>query len=208
MQAHQLAAETQPALGMRREHTLTIGWVAAESEHVLDPSCLMRRISSRRSSTLQSRQVRCAIGSSPVSSRMRSTTRTVRSSRRLPPAPWVTDTNAGCSGRSAAMVEKRRSAPSSSAGGKNSNEKRGSPRWSSVSMRIGALSFTRFNATSEDERRGHAGLRGAHVSFRGTWTPLRQSLRQPASSRSSLSSCSDQPCSAPANASAGGIGSK
>ena len=37
------------------------------------------------------------------------------------------ETKAGSSSRSAAMAAKRRSAPSSSLGGKNSNEKRGSP---------------------------------------------------------------------------------
>ncbi len=100
------------------------------------PNAWYWRISSTSSSTVESLQVRWAMGSSPVSSRIRLTRRTVRSSRALPPAPCVTDTKAGSRSRSAAMVAKSRSAPSSSRGGKNSNENSGSPRAKRLSMRM------------------------------------------------------------------------
>ena len=88
------------------------------------------------------------MGTSPVSRAMRSTRRTVRWSRWLPPAPWVTDTNAGSSSRNAARVANSRSAPASSLGGKNSKENKGSPRLKRLLVRIAPQGgrLTRFGA--------------------------------------------------------------
>ena len=52
---------------------------------------------------------------------MRAVTRTVRSWL-VPPAPYVTETNVGSSGSRSVMVRHSTSSPSSSFGGKNSNE--------------------------------------------------------------------------------------
>jgi hypothetical protein len=65
--------------------------------------------------------VRCAIGSSVVSVATRSVTATVVS-RVVPPAPYVIDTNDGCSDSSSRMACQSSRSPSAVFGGKNSNE--------------------------------------------------------------------------------------
>jgi hypothetical protein len=82
-----------------------------------------RRNSSRECPT----QVTCAIGSIPSSALTRVTTSIVRS-RLDPPAPYVTDTKAGSSTRSASIVSMSFATPASVFGGKNSNEMKGSGR--------------------------------------------------------------------------------
>ncbi len=72
-------------------------------------------------------QVRCAIASISVSCLMRVTISSVRP-RDEPPAPQVTLTKAGASGRSARSDSKSEATPASFLGGKNSKEKIGSPR--------------------------------------------------------------------------------
>ncbi len=99
------------------------------------------RTSSRRarsSSTVVPTQERCAIASIPYS-RLISRVISIVRSRVEPPAPYVTDTNAGPSSRSSDRVPRSLSMPSSSFGGKNSNEKHGrrsSSIWS-IRMRKG-----------------------------------------------------------------------
>ena len=79
---------------------------------------------------------KCAIASMPTSSRRRTTRSAVRA-RVEPPAPKVTDTNAGSSVRSVRIVSSSCSTPASSRGGKNSNEKHGRE------AAISSLTFTR-----------------------------------------------------------------
>ena len=72
-------------------------------------------------------QVTCAIASISSSCLIRVTISSVRP-RVDPPAPQVTLTKEGPSGLSARTASKRASTPASVFGGKNSNEKSGSPR--------------------------------------------------------------------------------
>ena len=69
-------------------------------------------------------------------SRLTRVTMSIVFSRVLPPAPYVTDTKLGSSSRSLAIVRSRACSPASVLGGKNSNEKTGSPRPNSSSTRI------------------------------------------------------------------------
>ncbi len=77
------------------------------------------------SSVVWPTQVRWAIGSIVVSRAIRRVIPTVRS-RVPPPAPYVTETNVGCSGSSSRIERQSTASPSASAGGKNSNE---NERW-------------------------------------------------------------------------------
>ncbi len=71
-------------------------------------------------------QVRCASGVIDVSAAIWWVTRTVRS-RVEPPAPYVTETNVGCSVSSSRSAVQSWRSPASSLGGKNSNENDFSP---------------------------------------------------------------------------------
>ncbi len=65
-----------------------------------------------------------------------------------PPAPYVTDANAGSSWRSAASAARRLRSPSSVFGGKNSNENSGSVRLAMISsIRMAELSWAAQTAT-------------------------------------------------------------
>jgi hypothetical protein len=80
--------------------------------------------------------VKCAIASSPCDARILETISIVLA-RVDPPAPQVTDTNAGSSSRSCSRAENRFCSPSAVLGGKNSNENTGSRPPSMISsMRI------------------------------------------------------------------------
>ncbi len=94
------------------------------------------------SSVVWPTHVRCAIGIIDVSRAMRSVIATVRS-RVPPPAPYVTDTNVG-SRCSSSLIERHRiCSPSSSFGGKNSNENdRPPPRTRSPMLRVRLLLMT------------------------------------------------------------------
>jgi hypothetical protein len=85
----------------------------------------------RSSATEWFTAVRCAIGSSVVSVATRSVTATVVS-RVVPPAPYVIDTNDGCSDSSSRMACHSSRSPSLVFGGKNSNEKVGAGDWISA----------------------------------------------------------------------------
>src|SRR4051812_18167173 len=102
------------------------------------PASRMSSSTARSSSTVAPTHVKCAIASSPSSCLIRFTIVMVRS-RVEPPAPYVTDTNAGSSCLSSWAARHRFSMPSSVFGGKNSNEKTGrrSSRISSMRMREG-----------------------------------------------------------------------
>src|SRR5262245_61554149 len=78
----------------------------------------------RNSDTECPTQVRWPTGRRIVSDAIRSVTRTVRS-RVEPPAPYVTETKAGCKGSSSRIAVHSRRSASSSFGGKNSNEHAG-----------------------------------------------------------------------------------
>ena len=69
--------------------------------------------------------VTCGTASSPRSRASRRTTASVRS-RVVPPAPQVTDTNAGSSAASVSIAPQNASSASTVRGGKNSNETIGS----------------------------------------------------------------------------------
>ena len=80
--------------------------------------------------------VRCAIGTIDVCFAMRSVIAIVRS-RVVPPAPYVTETNVGCSGSSSRRVRHSSASPSASFGGKNSKENERCPAPMSSGMRTG-----------------------------------------------------------------------
>src|SRR3954470_2025669 len=112
------------------------------------------RISSstpRSSSTVAPTHVKCAIASIPSSCLIRLTIAMVRS-RVEPPAPYVTDTNAGSSCLRTWAARHRFSSPSSVFGGKNSNEKTGrrASRISSIRMVRGYARASGFLAGRHD----------------------------------------------------------
>src|SRR5215210_6555391 len=113
------------------------------------------RISSstpRSSPTVAPTQVKWAIASSPSSCLIRLTIVIVRS-RVEPPAPYVTDTNAGSSCFSSDAARQRLSMPSSDFGGKNSNEKTGrrSSRISSIRILKGYAAAPSFLLGGRDD---------------------------------------------------------
>ncbi len=103
------------------------------------PQSRIWRSASWSSSTVAPTHVKCAMASRPWSALMR-LTMSIVFSRVEPPAPQVTETKLGSSGRSAWSASKRLRSPSSVCGGKNSNEKTGSVALASASsIRIGEL---------------------------------------------------------------------
>jgi hypothetical protein len=88
--------------------------------------------------------VKCPTGVSVVSAAIRPVIRTVRS-RVEPPAPYVTDTNVGCSGSSWRTDSQRRRSSAAVFGGMNSNEQDRSP------------------AASRSRMAGASGVRGSDI---------------------------------------------
>ena len=174
-QGHQLAGVGQSA--RRRRSTGCPDRPAGRRAARACCARLRRRsapIDVRSSSSGWPTQVRWATGVSVVSLAIRSVTRTVRS-RVDPPAPYVTDTNVGCSGSSRGSPATAGVSPSSSLGGKNSNEKDRCPRCEQVADR---------------RRAGHAGqLYGPAAGARSL--PARYDGRRPADGR--VASVSDSP---------------